>query len=128
VRAALVVLVTAIAVVNGCSDAGDCTEMTAVSQVVLSPKAGWTIDEFCLGDTCADELDGPAAQVLVEDDPATYAYRYMVTSPGGQRYAGNGRVTTEAYRVNGEDCPPLTANAAIVLDDDGNFTIVHPSD
>ena len=102
--------------------------MGAVSQVVLDPPVAWTIDEFCLGTTCATELDGPAAQVFVEDEPATYTYRYTVTAPDGQRYGSAGRVTTEPFRINGEGCPPLTANAAIVVAETGEPTIVHPDD
>ena len=98
-----------------------CTAAGATSGVGLNVQGvGWKVVEFCIDDEC------PPTRGTVTDEPASYAYRLRVQRPDGTMLVSDGVIDTMAWRINGEGCAPLTANAWINVDPLGTVTIEHP--
>lgn len=77
--------------------------------------------EFCVAEECAEIVgaDGTSS-VVVADDPGTYGYRIVIGSAGADSLRTiEGEVVTEEFFVNGEGCEPRTANATLLVDDNG---------
>jgi hypothetical protein len=87
---------------------------------VLFEDPSWSVRELCIDRQCREP------NRLVGDLPATYAYAVAYVDGNGVEFRAEGSITTEVYRVNGDRCPPVTANAVIFVDRIGNTTIVSP--
>ncbi len=86
------------------------------------PSDGWTVERFCLDDDCA-ELVGPTAVLAVDSGPTTYDLRLDLIDPAGATFEVAIQAETFEYRVNGPACEPQTANAVIVVADDGSVSV-----
>lgn len=86
------------------------------------PSDGWTVERFCLDDDCA-ALVGPTAVLSVDSTPTTYDLRLDLIDPTGAAFEVATQAETFEYRVNGPDCEPQTANAVIVVADDGSVSV-----
>ena len=84
---------------------------------VETSGSGWNVSEFCLDDTCSSTLR------VVGDQPADYTYRLALWNTDGDSIQRGGIVHTKSYRVNGEGCEPVTANAVLVIDASGGVTV-----
>ena len=93
--------------VAGCSgDSRACTEVGRSSFIGLNVEdPDWTVVEFCINGDC------PPTSETVSDEPDAYAYRFSLRGPNGSTIERDGVVETRPYRINGEGCPPLTADA-----------------
>jgi hypothetical protein len=109
----------------GC-DARDCSVVGFSNRVLVELPAGWTTVGFCVGGRCADELVPPGPSVVVGGEPAEYDFTLTAIDPTGARIVRSGSVRTEAYRVNGSGCEPVTADATLSLATDGSIAVRHP--
>ena len=83
--------------------------------------SGWNISDFCLDDVCS------STSRVVTDQPADYSYRLALWSTDGASIQRDGVVHTKSYRVNGEGCEPVTANAVLVVGASGVVTVQYLS-
>ena len=79
-------------------------------------ESGWQLSELCLDNDCS-------LPPLVRDQPAEYAYRLTLRNADGASIQHDGIVRTKSYRVNGEGCRPVTANAVLVVDASGAVSV-----
>ena len=76
----------------------------------------WQLSELCLNNDCS-------IPPLVSDQPADYAYRLTLWNADGTSIQRKGAVRTKSYRINGEGCGPVTANAVLVVDAIGTVSV-----
>ena len=62
----------------------------------------------------------------MQDEPAEYTFRVRMVMPDGTDITQEGTVRTTKFRGNGAGCDPVTANAVLHVDDDGNVTAADP--
>lgn len=86
------------------------------------PSDGWAVERFCLDDDCS-ALVGPTAVLSVDSAPTTYDLRLDLIGPNGATFEVATPAETFEYRVNGAGCEPQTANAVIVVADDGSVSV-----
>ena len=60
---------------------------------------------------------------VVGDQPADYTDPLALWNTDGDSIQRDGIVHTKSYRVNGEGCEPVTANAVLVIDASGVVTV-----
>jgi hypothetical protein len=114
--------IAAITVAGCSSDSRSCTLAVLSSGIGLVVEdTGWTVVEFCINEDCS-----PTSET-VSDEPDDYVYRLSLRRPEGSIIEHDGVVETRPHRVNGEGCPPLTANAVLTVDNAGTVTISHLS-
>lgn len=114
--------------VSGCTlGSTSCTAVGYESTVRIVGAGSGQIAEFCVDDVClpgSGDLVGIA--VPVSDEPAEYEYRLTFASGTGPASTIRGTVETEEYRVNGPRCDPITANATLTVNDNGDVEVSHP--
>ncbi len=115
---------------TACTSSRSCTVVGYRSDVqVQLPTPAWSVSEFCVDEECVAGSDAHRyASIPVDDDPATHTYRLVAIDPSGETVRHSGEVQTKSFRANGPGCEPRTANAILVIGDDGSVTVRHPSD
>ena len=118
------------ALVTGCA-VEDCGDPPSSNVVLNVPSQFWSVDTFCVDDTCltasqrvpvlVDPEDplpyGYAVEVSVS--PREHQYRIVVTSPDGVTFSHEGDVKTERYPT--DECRPNIFNASLSIDHDGEL-------
>ncbi len=86
------------------------------------------ITELCVDDACRSRNPGDPLEIAVpiSDEPADHAYRLTFINDDGQARTVEGTVKTEEFRANGPGCEPVTANATLTVDDNGDVEVSHP--
>lgn len=117
-------------IMAGCTGSRSCTVIGSTSHVGFAlPARDWTLTEFCVDEECLAPSELHAGSLIrVDDEPADYEYRLVAIDPSGETVRHSGEVRTKPFRVNGPGCGPLTANAVLVVRDDGSVTVRHPGD
>lgn len=107
----------------------DCTLLGYQSAVRAVGAGSVEIIDFCINDVCLSSHPSdfsPESAVPVADDPAEYTYRLTFSSDTAEEMMIDGTVETEEYRANGPGCDPVTANATLTVDDNGDVEVSHP--
>jgi hypothetical protein len=135
---ALIIRTTVASVVIGASVSGcqqDCIKGDSVVGLEMPPTS-FVLDRFCVDDQCLSAsqrqppADGPEAgaprsifyALPVSDQPDTYDYEIELTAPDGTRHVHDGVVETTGNLMGGENCKPITVNAVLYIDDNGDVT------
>ena len=113
--------------VGGCASSKDCRVAFRKSVVTArTADHGPGVVELCVGDSCTrPSTPQESASVAVSDEPDSYNYRLLVSQNGKQKVL-TGEVETEETHINGEGCPPRTANATLTVSPEGAVTVSVP--
>lgn len=84
------------------------------------------LSEFCIDADCVDAGSINPVVVLDSDEPATHTCRLIVILGDDRERVIEGEVTTEEYSANGRGCDPRTANATLIVREDGSVDETHP--
>lgn len=92
------------------------------------PNRQWGLAEFCVDGQCLATEALASGDVMVElgDEPAEYSYRVRVVKPDGTEILREGTAATRPFRGNGAECNPLTANAVLIVNANGDVSVDSP--
>lgn len=107
--------VASIALLAACGGEQACSQADFISMVEarVDPAFG-SLSRFCI-----EQVGCDGKTVAVSDDPSTYKYSIEIVTPEGETATIDGVLATEHYSLNGEGCPPVTANALVVVSASG---------
>ncbi len=107
----------------------DCNSAGFASGFSISlPSRSWGLAEFCIDEESLPPASLPNGDGFIEvgDEPAEYDFRVRLVKPDGTEVTQEGTVRTVPFRGNGKGCEPLTANAVVMVNEDGTATAHKP--